>query len=112
VLQGTIGSPAVTGAATPLNPNVPPSGAAVNSNPPQTPPSVSGAAMPINTNVPASGAPAGVPSNATLGVQAQTAPPPVAGQVPTETIANSIVDPAAASPAGQTITQQSPQTSP
>ncbi|HXT01578.1 MAG TPA: BON domain-containing protein [Elusimicrobiota bacterium] len=94
--NGKVGSPAVTGAATPLNPNSPPPGAAVNQTPAQTPPPVSGAAMPLNPNAPVPGAPSGQPSNATLGIQATAAPLPVAGQVPTDTIAAAITNPAAA----------------
>lgn len=100
-------SPPVTGAATPLNPNAPPLGAAVNPNPAQTQPPVSGAATPMSPNTPVTGARAGEPSNATLGSQPQTSPPPVAGQVPTAQIANAILNPLATTQAGAASAGQS-----
>ena len=94
----------------PLNPNAPPPGALVNPNPALTQPPVSGAATPLNPLAPVTGTPSGQPSNATLGSQPQTMPPPVAGQVPTAQIANAILNPLVTTQAGASSAGQAANT--
>jgi hypothetical protein len=107
--QGTVASPPVTGAATPLNPNAPPPGAMTNPSPAQTQP-VTGAATPLSPNTPVPGAPSGLPSNATLGAPSRAIAPPVAGQVPTATIAEEIQNPLVTTQAGSSSSGQTAQT--
>lgn len=81
VNQGTIASPPVTGAATPVVPNGP------------VVPPVTGAATPLNPNTPVPGTPSGMPSNATLNLQPPTGGAFTPAQAPLGDIAGAIQNP-------------------